>query len=181
MRRLSISVSVLLIAIVGIIAAGRSFSPARAQDSASLAGNPLVGSWAADVDANDPNNPPSLFVFTSDGVYTQFDIDGTATVGTWKATGANTAEMTSLSYQAGKDGEFGGTLTIRASITVSADGQRFTAPYTLEFTPAGGQPSGQAGPGTATGTRIAVETMGTPAMTIPQLFGGGQSQATPTS
>lgn len=183
MRRLSIFVSVLLIAIVGIIAAGRSFTSVQAQSSTPMPGHPLVGSWNANTDASNPTNPPSLFIFTSDGIYTEVDADGTTAIGAWQATGANTANLYAVSNQTDDNGKFVGRLIIRASITVSADGQSFTAPYTLELTPpmAGGKSTGQAGPGMATGTKIAVEAMGTPVMTIPQLMGGGQPQATPAS
>jgi hypothetical protein len=181
MRRLSIFVSVLLIAIVGIMAAGHSFTSVQAQSSTSMAGHPLVGSWNANTDVSNPSNPPSLFIFTSDGIYTEVDADGTTAIGSWQATGPNTANLTALEHQTDDNGKFVGTLIIRASITVSADGQSFTAPYTLELTPplAGGTSTGQAGPGMASGTKIAVEPMGTPVMTIQEFENGGPSQATP--
>jgi len=145
-----------------------------------LVGNPLVGTWNADVDANDPTNPPALFIFTSDGIYSEIDADGTTLYGAWKATGANTAELTALGYQSDQNGAFGGTITIRATITVGADGQSFQAPYTIEFTTSDGHTSGQAGPGLATGVRINPEPMGTPVMTIQEFQQvGAPATATP--
>jgi hypothetical protein len=66
-------------------------------------------------------------------------------------------------------GEFAPSLTIRAAGEVSADGQIFTAEFSLEFT-GEGAPAGEYGPGHVTGTRISVEPMGTPAGSLEDLF-----------
>jgi hypothetical protein len=52
---------------------------------------------------------------------------------------------------------------------VSADGQSWTADYTAELT-GEGLPTGEFGPGSATGTRINVEPMGTPVAPVEALF-----------
>ena len=68
------------------------------------------------------------------------------------------------------DVEEGGGI-IRASIEVAPDGQSFTATYTLEFIDQEtGEGSGEYGPGTATGTRLAVEGPGTPVGSFEDLF-----------
>lgn len=184
MRRLQLGLVVALVAMAGMLIGSRSVTSVFAQDSTpsastSMAGNPLVGSWNANTDASNPNNPPSLFIFTADGIYAEVDADGTTAMGAWEATGANTANLTAYSHQTDEHGNFAGTLIIRASVTVSADGQSFTAPYTLEWMAPDGTMSGQAGPGTASGTKVAVEPMGTPTMTLQQLFQYANPSASP--
>jgi hypothetical protein len=180
MRRLSI-LAVLVVALVALVAVARD-AHVGAQDGtpvAGLAGHPLVGSWDAVTDTTNPNGSRSLFIVAADGTYVELDADGATAIGTWQATGPSTAVLTALSHQTDPKGTFVGTLTIRAAITVGADGTSFTATYTLEWTTPDGKRSGQAGPGSAAGTKIAVEAPGTPAMTIPQLFQSLQGAATP--
>ena len=190
MRRLHLGLVVALVAMAGMLIGSRSITSVFAQDATpsppmAMAGNPLVGSWNANTNTADPTNPPSLFIFTADGIYTEVDADGTTAIGAWQATGANTANLTAYSHQTDQKGIFAGTLIIRALITVSADGQSFTAPYTLEWMSPDGKLSGQAGPGTAGGKKIAVEPMGTPTMTLQQLEQsvnpGATPEATPAS
>ena len=184
MRRLHLGLAIALVAMAGMLVGSRSMTSAFAQDATSstpmsMAGNSLVGSWNANTNTADPTNPPSLFIFTADGIYAEVDADGSTAMGTWEATGANTANLTAYEHQTDEKGAFAGTLIIRAAVTVSADGKSFTAPYTLEWMMPDGTMSGQAGPGTAGGTKIAVEPMGTPTMTLQQLFQSLQGQATP--
>src|SRR3954468_14584803 len=64
---------------------------ALAQDStpdAAMAAHPIVGAWAAVTDTSDPDNSHSLFLFHSDGTYSEADADGTDGYGAWEATGA---------------------------------------------------------------------------------------------
>ena len=68
--------------------------------------------------------------------------------------------------------------TIRATGEVSADGQTFTAQFTLEIT--GDRfPTGQYGPGHVTATRITVEPMGTPVGPLQDLFAQVGGPSTP--
>lgn len=184
MRRLQFGLVVALVAMAGMMIGAHSIGSVRAQDATpgaamAMAGNPLVGSWNATTDASNPANPPSLFLFTADGIYAEIDADGTTAIGAWAATGANTASLTAYEHQTDEKRDFAGTVIIRASVTVSADGQRFTAPYTLEWIAPDGTMSGQAGPGTAAGKKIAVEPMGTPTMTLQQLFQHVNPSASP--
>jgi len=172
MRRLSALVSILVVALIGGVVLGRSVS---AQDAtpvaeASLAGHPLVGAWVLDTDTADPENPPSLVVFTADGIYNQHDYDGTAGVGSWDATGPTSANLTFFSYFPDEEGNLGGGSIVRAELEVAADGHSLTATYTVEVINPAGPFGEQYGPGTASGERIAVESMGEPVGSLDDLF-----------
>lgn len=169
---------VLTVALFGVLT--RTADRSSAQDAtppaaSTLAGFPLVGAWLADTDVNDPNNPPSLFIFTSDGIYMQSNADGSDGYGTWRVTGPNTAELTILFNSTDESGKNANTDTVRARIEVAPDGQSFTAQYTLESSRG---PAGEYGPGMVSGTRINVESMGTPVGTLNDLFG---PQASPVA
>ena len=184
MRRLSVLLSVLAVALVALFAAGRA-SGTTAQDATpgALAGHPLVGSWVLDTNADDPANPPSLARFSADGGYVEVDVDGVA-VGSWEATGERTATLTFAFLEAG-DGQFFGTGTVRATIEVDAGGDGLTAQYTLEFVGPDGTGGGGYGPCTATAARMAVEPPGTPVGTLQDLFaqfeGGTPEAGTPAA
>lgn len=145
-------------------------SSIAAQES-DLAEHPLVGSWILDTDTENPENPPSLAIFSSDGTYLEVDVDGTG-AGVWDATGDQTADLTFSFHD-----EAGGMGIVRASLEVTDD--ELTATYTLEFVDADGTSSGEIGPGTAAGTRMEVEPMGTPVGTFEEVF--AEPVATPES
>jgi hypothetical protein len=137
-----------------------------------------------DTDTADPTNPPTLASFGVDGIYSQVEADGTVGLGAWQATGPRTADMTFHGLATDETGESIGLFTVRAAIEVAADGMSLTATYTVEQIPAGGSSTGQYGPGQVTGTRIAVEPMGTPVGSLGDLFGqfeegGATPEATP--
>jgi hypothetical protein len=171
-RRFSISLVVVAIALLGMTTVGRGTLGTVAQEATPVVGpvgpHPIVGSWLADTDADDPSNPPALFTFHADGTYFQSEVDGVG-VGAWVATGARTADLTIHSVSQDESGAVI-MFTVRASIEVASDGQSFTATYTLELTLPDGTSTGEYGPGTATGTRIAVEPMGEPEGSIGDLF-----------
>jgi hypothetical protein len=155
---------------------------AGAQDS-STEGHPLVGTWLADTDTNDPASGLSTFTFNADGTYIEADATGEVDLGAWEATGPTSATLTIVSYEGDDAGNDAGHAVIRASIDVGADGNSFTATYTLEFVLPDGTSTGEAGPGTASGTRLTVEAPGTPVMTLDELFSGFEEapEATPAS
>jgi hypothetical protein len=143
----------------------------------------VVGAWLL-VEAEDPDSPPSLIAFTSDGIYQQADFDGINGYGSWESTGPSSAAMTFIQQFPDDEGNFGGSAMIRAAIEVSPDGQSLTANYTIEMGAGGGVPAGEYGPGAVSGTRIAVEPMGTPVGPIEELFAGfgeGTEAAPPTT
>jgi hypothetical protein len=137
----------------------------------SADGHPVVGAWLL-VEADDPDSPPSLIAFTSDGIYQQADFDGINGYGSWESTGPSSAAMTFIQQFPDDEGNFGGSATIRAAIEVSPDGQSLTADYTIEMNAGEGTPAGEYGPGAVSATRIAVEPMGTPVGRIEELFAG---------
>jgi hypothetical protein len=132
----------------------------------SAAAHPLVGAWML-TDTSDPEGGQFLASFSSDGIYQQSEDNG-AGFGAWEPTGATSAALTLVILATEEEG--GGTITVRATIEVGADGQTLTADYTIEAT-GEGAPPGEFGPGSVTGTRITVEPMGTPVGTLDDLFG----------
>jgi hypothetical protein len=123
-----------------------------------------VGTWWLDTDVEDPSNPPTAATFHADGTYIQADSNGIG-LGVWESTGPDTGMLT---FVAPADGQGGAVtrLRVRAAFKVAADGQSLTATYTLEYS-GGGAPTGQIGPGSASGTRVVVEPMGSPVVPLP--------------
>jgi hypothetical protein len=167
--------------LVGLVAFSSSPGQTSAQDE-SMQGHALVGTWLVDNDLESDSNLPENISFTSDG--TLVDVQGTEVLlGVWEPTGPSTANLTFTQYEADDNGDYAGGYTIRASVEIGADGNSFTADYTLEVLNPDGTSSGQAGPGTVSATRVMVEAPGTPVMTQEELFGsfGGTPVATPAS
>jgi hypothetical protein len=174
MKRISILAFLTTIVVLGLVVF-RGTSGIGAQDATEMAGHPLVGTWLLDTDTDDPTNPPSLASFGADGIYTEVDADGSAGMGSWEATGPDTAALTF--HGLGDEG----MVTVRAAIEVAADGQSLTATYTLEFTTPDGMGTGQYGPANVSGTKVVVEQMGTPVGPLEDLFSQfeGTPEATP--
>jgi len=176
-------VSLIAVVLLALAAAGLR-AGVGAQDVA-VQGHPLVGTWLADTDPENPDNAVDVFRFGADGGYAELDANGDASIGAWEATGETTATLTVVQGQADDEGTNFGTFTLRASIEVGADGDSFTAEYTFELVRPDGTSGGEAGPGTATGERLVVEGPGTPAMTFEEFFasfgdGAGEGEeATP--
>ena len=129
---------------------------------------------------DDPESPPFLSTFSSDGIYHQADFDGLDGIGAWEATGPTSAALTFVQHTPNEEGEFGGSATIRATIEVDPDGQSLTAEFTIELVGEGAA-AGEYGPGTVSGTRIMVEPMGTPAGSLDDLFGQFEEGTEPVS
>ncbi|MDQ3656121.1 MAG: hypothetical protein M3457_13720 [Chloroflexota bacterium] len=159
MRRLLIPLSVMVVVLLGIVAARPSIGSVAQEATAA---HPVIGAWVGDVDANDPANPPTLLLFHDDGTFLQADPDGSNGVGAWEETGPNTASLTAIFHGLDETGAFGGSVMVRAAVVVDASGNTLTAEYTLDFAGADGMSSGEMGPGMATAERIVVEEMGTP-------------------
>ncbi|MGD9710517.1 MAG: hypothetical protein AB7V46_00415 [Thermomicrobiales bacterium] len=177
---LSTFVLAVALAVVGSLAVGLSIRDAGAQDT-SRQDHPLVGTWLADTDLDDETGANDLFTFSSDGTYIDVEADGTTQLGVWESTGDTTANLTIVGFEVDDEGNSAGSITIRASIEVGADGASFTAQYTIEFTYPDGSSTGQAGPGSVTGTRLTVEAPGTPVMTLEEMFSSfeGEPEASP--
>jgi hypothetical protein len=110
---------------------------------------PLVGTWQMTPDTTDPLGSFVLTTFGADGTVMNITTDGTTTLGVWTATADATADVTVLGTTNGP-----AYVVIRASITVSDDGQSLTGTYTSEyiFDPTGGGTSQEIGPGTLSGS-----------------------------
>ena len=182
MRRVPVLVLVMLVALVGIVALSRS-GAATAHDATPDAKDhhPVVGTWLADTDTDDPESLPSTFIFSADGAFQEVNAEGDVGLGRWEATGDRSVGLTIWFFGTDEDGEFGGTAVVRAEGEVSEDGQTFTATYTLEFVDPDGTGTGQYGPANAMGTRLAVEPMGSPVGSMSDLFEQfeGTPEATP--
>ena len=184
MHRSWVPLSVVAVVLLGLVAAGRA-GPMTAQDAtpAALAAHPLVGTWVADPDADNPANPPSVDVFTADGVALSVAAGGAATAGAWEATGPRTATITFVGVF--EEEGFGGTFVVRGEVEVDEAGEAFTAPYSFTAVAADGTVL-ETGQGTARGTRLPVEpaeAAGTPLAAVPtwlpDVDGGTPAAGTP--
>lgn len=147
--------SILALLLISVVAA----PAALAQDAGTTppAGHPLVGAWLVDTNADDANDPPAWLILSADGALLQVQ-DGEVAIGAWEPTGDRTGALTFSGQSTDPDGaDVSGT--VRATLEASEDQQSWTAQATSEFIGPDGAASGQLGPITATGTRIAVEPM----------------------
>jgi hypothetical protein len=158
--------------VLGLLALGPTGTTA-AQDAAERS-HPLVGGWQMTSDPTDPLGSFVVTTFDADGTLSNITADGTATLGVWAPTGGDTADVTVLATTNGP-----AYVVIRASVTVAADGQTLSGTYTSEyiFDPAGGGTSREIGPGSLSGTRLAVSAPGTPVDSFTAFF--PQPDATP--
>lgn len=156
-------------------AAAATETSAATEAPAAMEDHPLVGLWSAIAD-DDPEAPPLLLAFSPHGIVQSVE-GGSSSLGVWEATGPTSGAMTLVLQSSGEEeGESEERATLRATFDVDSDGQSLTAEYTIEFV-GEGVPAGEFGPGTATGTRIVVEPMGTPAGSLEDLFGAFEEGA----
>jgi hypothetical protein len=178
MRRLIIGCSAAALLLAGGALATSTVVQATTPPSeAPAVVHPIVGAWLLTVDEF-PEDPPSLVAFHADGIYQEASADGSTGVGSWEATGPSSVNVTFIEMFPTDDEGSAGMQTIRAAGEVSADGQSFTAEFTIEFT-GEGAPAGEYGPGHVTATRINVEPMGTPAGSLEDLFAQFEEGTTP--
>jgi hypothetical protein len=163
MRRLPVAGSIL---VSGLLAIGGLGSAALAQSASPMPTDesPAVGAWVLTI-ADNPTSPPQEIILHADGTYLQYDGTGGVSIGAWEATGPNTGTITLVQYGLDDTGKVGHS-TIRATFEVAPDGNSLTAAYTVEYFGADGSDTGQMGPGSATGTRVVVEPMGSPVMPL---------------
>lgn len=163
MRRFSSLLSVVVVILLGLFAIRLSGSTS-AQEGTPTAGDdhPLIGAWTADTNADDPANAPSLVIFHDDGTFIQTAVDEGTGLGSWEATGPTSADLTILFPGPVENAVFPGFVTVRVQLEVDETSDTFTGMYTFEFPGPGGASTGEWGPFTVTGERIAVEAMGTP-------------------
>ncbi len=173
MRRLVTLFSAATLLLVGGVI-GTSAVASGATDTtlpSSTEAHPLVGTWMIS-DTSDPENPsPFVAAFSADGTFVQVE-EGDVGLGVWEPTGPTSAALTITEQLSAEEmGIEGASFTLRATIEVAPDGQSLTAEYTVELSGAEGAPTGEYGPGSATGTRVVVEPMGTPVGSLEELFG----------
>jgi hypothetical protein len=180
MRRLIIGCSAAALLLAGgALATSTAVQATTPPTEAPAAVHPIVGAWLLTVDEF-PEDPPSLVAFHSDGTYQEAGGDGSTAIGSWEATGPSSANVTFMEILPTDDGGSASMATIRAAGEVSADGQTFTAEFTIELT-GEGAPAGEYGPGHVTATRINVEPMGTPAGALEDLFAQFEEGTTPAA
>jgi hypothetical protein len=159
----------MLIPIVVALALVLGFAATMAQDASPVATDqhPFVGTWLFDANAEDPANAPDVVRVSADGGYIAANAAGLTTLGVWEATGERTAIVTVTSTGVDETGAPAGTFVLRTLAEVNASGDAFTASYTSEVVDPDGTGTGQAGPTTATATRLTPEPMGTPVAGTP--------------
>jgi hypothetical protein len=157
-------VSMALLLLTALMPVASAKEPGR-QDRGARAS--LVGTWVIDTNVDDPSNPPDLLVASADGTLQETSCCDAPGAGQWRPTGHGTADATIL-FPAGDENGFIGFNTVRAAVELAADGQSFTATYTVDLPNRDGTSSGQLGPLTASATRVAVEAMGQPVGPVPQ-------------
>jgi hypothetical protein len=96
------------------------------------AAHPFVGAWIVTTDTTMDVNLPALAVTTADGTYIESHPDLGVGVGTWKATGIRTAELTIVFRGPGLFGAPAGLTTVRATVEVTEDGTVWEAPYRFD-------------------------------------------------
>jgi len=115
MRRLSIALSLLVIALLGMVSTAQR---ALAQDDAASDVHPIVGTWIVSDDSGAEDNTPSIVVFSSDGTVVDLEVGFTA-AGVWEATGDNTADATFAGFVQFEGIE--GSIVIRISAEIDDD------------------------------------------------------------
>ena len=142
--------------------------------------HPANGSWTVASDPGDTEYSPRLMILSADGGAIFVSGEKLTGIGSWEPTSETTAAVTFVVVTDGP-----AQIVIRSSLEVAPDGQAFTGTFTNEFVfdPAGGGTSGEIGPGTISGTRLAAEGPGTPAMSFEEFFAPPQSspEATPVT
>ena len=177
MRRATLVVSILALALLSQLAANRS--PAtNAQDATSMAGQEFVGSWRLNV--TEAQAPPflALGTFGAEGTVVVSpppvvppSPHGPATVvhtsaghGAWEAAGPDAAIVTFVLLAADEQGNLFATRTVRASLTLGADGQSFSGKFEATVADPGGNVMATES-GVIQATRIIAEAPGTQAAT----------------
>jgi len=177
MRRISVvSLSAVIVLATVLIGAGR-FAGAQEVNPGD---HPANGSWNVTSDPGDTEYSPRLAILSADGRAIFVSGEKLTGIGAWEPTSETTAAVTFVVVTDGP-----AQIVIRVSVEVAADGQAFNGTFTNEFAfdPAGGGTSDEIGPGTISGTRLAAEAPGTPAMSFEEFFAppGATPEATPVS
>lgn len=181
MRRISVPLSVAVVLLLGLAAVVQGGS-IRAQESTPVSNpHPVVGSWWVNLAVTGAmDQEAALDTFAADGTLiasvkpvspappdAPFALIFTSLMhGSWTAVTPNQVAMTVIRLQTDEGGNYLGTVTVRAVLDVNSDGQRLSGPFTYEVADPAGNVAAS-GTGTAEGTRLEVEPMGTPTAGTP--------------
>ena len=152
-----------------------------AAQATETAGHPAVGAWLVESEPELGELGVRSLLLMADGsvVVVTSAAQGMSAVGVWEPTGDSTANVTATLVTDGP-----AYIVLRLGIEIGADGQTISGTFTLEmvFDPTSPEGSGgEIGPGTMTGTRVAVEGPGTPASSFDDFFAvpANDPEATP--
>lgn len=174
MRRLSILV-VMIALVGGQVVPTIAHDDAGTGDEPPTGGRGFVGSWNVTIAVPGEPGDPHLASFGADGTFVEaarpvqpapadapfVAIFPSPGHGAWGSAGEGTAVLVFTRLLSNEKGEYLGTVPARATVELSADGQRFTGPLTFEVADAAGTLI-DTGRGTLSGTRIGIEPAGTP-------------------
>ena len=94
MRRFSILLSVLVVALGTAIVLWQPTTLAQEATPTAMGNHPVVGAWQLENDTGGGDTFTSYAVFLPDGTYLEATYDGATLVGVWRATGERTADLT---------------------------------------------------------------------------------------
>jgi len=163
MRRLVISLSVVVVLLLGVVATlGRGVTAQEATPDTSammaMATHPIVGTWRWDNDPSDPADD-SYGIFAADGSYLEVTKPNNVGVGigAWTPTGDRTADVITIFQDVDPSETFEpGTGTFLMSATVDASGDHFTGTTDLQARNVTGAVTFEASGWTLTASRVRV-------------------------
>ena len=171
MRRFVVSLSVVVVLLVGVIATlGRGATAQEATPDTTammaMATHPIVGAWRFVNEPGTPEENVSYGIFHADGTYTEAHPYGGPGIGAWTPTGERTADLTIIFQNISEDPNVfePGVVTVWQAFEVDETGTTLTATGSVEVaTPDGAVVF--AGEANSLGTRVKAEpvpVMGTP-------------------
>ena len=140
MRRIVISLSVVVVLLLGLLVAtmGPSTTAQEVTPEAVMAtaSHPVVGAWRWDNNPGTPDAEISYGLFHADGTYTETTIIGVG-IGVWRPTGARTAELTITFLDVDQSGDAPrqtATIVVRQISEVDETGNAITSEGRIEVT-----------------------------------------------
>lgn len=132
-------------------------TPPVSADSANSADNPIIGAWMTHAGSTTGGNvQANLLAFMGSGIvmHAASNFPQSAGIGAWYDAGDGTVIYSLIFRRMDKTtGAYIGSTQLNARVTVAADGNTYTSPYTTELTDADGNVT-VTGQGTSMATRI---------------------------
>jgi hypothetical protein len=155
MRRFTVSLSLALAVLLGLVASGVSTQAQDATPEAmtAMATHPVVGTWEL-TGAIDDDTFPYLAMFHAGGTYMEIYPWGPIFVGVWKPTGERTAEGTSVGYGLADDRLERGEGRWTAEVDATGNTIETNGPFVSRFVDDGSITLAVEGP--VSGTRLEV-------------------------